>query len=325
MTRYNQRWSFELTCLTLAALLLTPIPAYGEPLTKIRIAEYGEYLLYAPLYVAEAEGHFRQRGLDVEIIPAGGDEKVFAALLSDDAQFGIGDPTFTAISAQRGKKGVVLGGLIHGVPAWGVTFDKSVPEITNPEQLNGLEIATYPAPSTSYTLQKQMFLTANLEPRIVELAFGTLIPAMRAGKIKIALENEPYVSMAELAGAKRLYAIDTSGKDFAFTGITSLPEYAAAHPDTTQAVLCALSAAAQIVVTDQPRTVSILAKRFPEIPVEAIRAALRSTVEAKFIRRNLAISAEGWRRAVEMRRKTGDLKANPEYSNFVRAFPDCGN
>src|SRR5688572_15824290 len=60
-------------------------------LEKVTVAQFGDFFLYLPLYVAKDKGFFAQQGLDVGIVNTGGDDKTFAAVMSGDAQFGVAD------------------------------------------------------------------------------------------------------------------------------------------------------------------------------------------------------------------------------------------
>src|SRR3984957_8398783 len=77
---------------------------------KVTIAQFGKerFLLYLPLYVAMEEGIFAKHGLDVDLKFAGNDDQIFATVISGQAQFGIGDPVFTAISHDKGGPGKVI-------------------------------------------------------------------------------------------------------------------------------------------------------------------------------------------------------------------------
>ena len=76
----------------------------GTTTTKITIAQWGQekYLIYLPVYIAQDKGFFKEQGLDVSIVFSGNDDQVFATVARGDAQFGVGDPIFTAISRNRG-------------------------------------------------------------------------------------------------------------------------------------------------------------------------------------------------------------------------------
>jgi NitT/TauT family transport system substrate-binding protein len=76
---------------------------------EVTIAEYGSLLIYLPLYIAQDKGYFDQQSVHVKFVDSGGDDKTFAALVSGSAQFGVADPTFTAIAREKGQRAVVVG------------------------------------------------------------------------------------------------------------------------------------------------------------------------------------------------------------------------
>src|ERR1700735_2929086 len=141
---------------------------------RIVVAQYGNFFLYAPLYLAQDAGFFAKNGLEVSVTSTGGDEKTWAAVMSGDAAFGIADPTFVAISDARGRSGVVVANIVNGVPFWGIALDSSISPIKDPRGLDSHTVATFPAPSTAYTLQEQMFKDAGLTHKIRQGDFGGL-------------------------------------------------------------------------------------------------------------------------------------------------------
>src|ERR1700733_11654231 len=66
--------------------------------TKVTVAQWGQekYLIYLPFYIAQEKGFFKEEGLDINVKFSGNDDQVFATVLKGEAQFGIGDPVFTA-------------------------------------------------------------------------------------------------------------------------------------------------------------------------------------------------------------------------------------
>ena len=58
-------------------------------LKKIKVAEVTHSIFYAPLYVADALGYFKENGLDVEILLTSGANNVAAAVISGDVQIGL--------------------------------------------------------------------------------------------------------------------------------------------------------------------------------------------------------------------------------------------
>src|SRR5258708_4947071 len=215
----------------------------SSTLTKIKVAQFADVFLYMPLYLAKDNGFFKEQGLDIDIINTGGDDKTYAAVISGDAQFGIADPTFVAIARSKGQGGQVVASIVNGVPFWGITKKSSVPIITDPKMLKGYSVATFPAPSTAYTLQKEMFEKAGLPPNIRESAFGTLIAQLDSGQADIALELEPNVSLAIQQGARIVYSMPEVYGDFAITGVSVSDDLVRRHPEQIQAFVRAVEKA----------------------------------------------------------------------------------
>ena len=285
---------------------------------KITIAEFGEVFIYAPLYVADEKGFFEEEGLDVEIFPAGGLDKTWAAVVSGSAQFGVADPMITAISGEKGQPGVVVAGILNGLPFWGIAKDPSIPVITNPSQLDGYVIGTHPAPSTGYTMQKKLFQLGGIEGEIRELAAGTCLAALEAGDVDICLELEPTVSTAvEKNGAHVVYALSDYYSEFALTGVFALPEYVENNKDTTQQFVNALQKSSLYIRENPEETVNILVNRFPNVERGIAEDAVARLIADDVFKDNVIVPKDGWDVAGEIRFSLGQLASPPEYDDYV--------
>ena len=71
---------------------------------KIKVAEVAHSVFYAPQYVADKLGYFKDEGLDVEIILTSGADKVTAAVLSGDVQIGFCGSEATIYVYNGGEK-----------------------------------------------------------------------------------------------------------------------------------------------------------------------------------------------------------------------------
>ncbi|MEK6303343.1 MAG: ABC transporter substrate-binding protein [Acidobacteriota bacterium] len=286
-------------------------------LKKITIAQAGDFFLYAPLYIAKDAGLFEKKGLDVSLVSTGGDDKTWAAIIGGSAQFGVADPTFVAISDKRGQPGRVVASVVNGVPFWGITFNPKILPITDPKEIGSYGIATFPAPSTAYTLQKEMFQRAGLTPNIREGAFGTLIAMLKAGKADIALELEPNVSQAVMQGAHIVYAMPDIYGDFAITGLTTTPDLIGRDHQLIEDVVCCLQQALDFARTRPEETLRILSARFPEIEPQVAKAALDRALKAGIIPRDVSIAPSAWAKAIEVRVKVGDLSSPKGMEAYV--------
>jgi NitT/TauT family transport system substrate-binding protein len=297
---------------------ITRGPNVGPPPPrKITITQAGDFFLYAPLYLAKDAGIFAKKGLEVSLVSTGGDEKTWAAIISKSASFGVADPTFVAISDARGQPGRVIASVVNGVPFWGIALDPAIPQIADAKGLDSYTVGTFPAPSTAYTLQKDMFLQAGLTPKIREGAFGTLLAMLKSKQVDIALELEPNVSQAVLEGAHIVYAMPAIYGDFAITGLTASPELLTKEPKLAEDVVCSLQLALDFARNHPDETLQILTKRFPEINPSVAKAALTRVLEAGIVPRDTVVQRSAWDKAITLRVKVGDLSAPKNIEAYI--------
>lgn len=289
----------------------------NQDLQKVTVSQAFEVFLYAPLYVAQDKDFFKEEGLEVNITTAGGDEKAFASLLSGDAQFAVGDPTFVAVSGEKGQPGKVIASVLTGVPFWGVAKDKNIPQITQPSQLGKYSVATFPAPSTAYALQTKMFQTGGLKPNVKQLAFGGLLPALEAGQVNIALELEPNVSTAVKNGSHIVYSLSNYYPDFAITGVTTLPDYLKNNQEATQKFVNALRKADNYIRSNPDEAAQIMSKRFTEVDTQTAENALKNVINANVIPQSMVITKNGWDTATQLRLDVGDIKKPAPYETYI--------
>jgi NitT/TauT family transport system substrate-binding protein len=298
--------------LSLAAIIgclaLFPAVTRADPAPqKITVAEFGDLLIYLPVYIAQQNGYFASQGLDVSAVTTGNDDKTFAALVSGDAQFGVSDPTFAAIARSRGNGGKVVAAVVGGLPFWGVANDAKIAPITDAMDLKGHSVATYPAPSTAYTLQAAMFKSAGLTPDIRQAAYGTLLPLLESGQVDIALELEPNVSTAVKNGSHIVYSLAKTTPDFLITGVEVTDDFAKQHRDTVGKFVAALDAAEKFAHAHPEEAVKAAQKHFPDLPPDVIDHAVRRMLDEGTMPASAVVSEKGWTNALQLRVDAGDL------------------
>jgi NitT/TauT family transport system substrate-binding protein len=276
-------------------------------LTAVKLAEVGEFFIYMPLYIAQGKGFFREEGLDLAIVNTGGDDKSVAAVISGSADFGVGDPTFAAIAGLQGQNIKVVASIVNGVPFWGVTKNPRVPEITSPAQLRGFSVATFPSPSTAFTLQAQMFREGGLEPNIKQAQFGTLLPLLDTGTVDIVLELEPNVSTAVAQGARVVYSMAKAYGNFAITGLTVSQKTIDGRRDLVERLVRAIDRAEKFAHENPDEAISIAKSRFPSISPAIAEQAMKRMLDGRTYPQNAVITTEAWQKAVQLRVDAGDL------------------
>lgn len=280
-------------------------------LKKITVAQWGQekYLIYLPLYVAMEKGYFEKHGLDVKLKFSGNDDQTFATVIKGDAQFGIGDPVFAAISNEKGFPARVIGTLVNGVAIWGVTNNNDMKVIQTPQDLEGLKIGTFPEPSTNYTLMKELIKKHNLkETKIVQAPIGSQLALLENGDADIAMELEPSTSISESKGYKVVYSSPKFHGKFAFTGITTTKDYLDVNKEVTKQFLNALEEALQESHKNPSIAIEVASKLFPKLEKEVIRNAINRMLDEKTYPEHIAVDKDAWNSAVDVRVVVGDIK-----------------
>ena len=95
-------------------LLLTSLIIYNYKnkkestnLTKVKVAEVAHSIFYAPQYLADSLGYFKEEGLDVEIILTPGADAVMASVLSNEVNIGFCGTEATIYVATKKRKKVI--------------------------------------------------------------------------------------------------------------------------------------------------------------------------------------------------------------------------
>lgn len=284
-----------------------------DHVTKVTVAQWGQekYLIYLPFYIAQEKGYFKEEGLDITVKFSGNDDQVFATVLKGEAQFGIGDPVFTAISRERGAKGKVIASIVNGVTIWGVTNKQNIKTIEKSSDLAGLKVGTFPEPSTNYALMKKTIMKGGdilKNTKIVQAPIGAQLALLEKGSADIAMELEPGASIAESKGYRVVYSSPKFYGSFAFTGLTTTEDYIIANKETVQKFLNAIEKALQYCHTDETGAIEIAAKLFPKLDKVVVGNAVKRMVADKTIPDHAAMSDEAWQKALQVRVDIGDLK-----------------
>ncbi len=273
----------------------------------VTVAQFGDLLLYLPLYIAKYEGIFEDHGLDVTIISTGGDEKTFAAVLAGDAQFGVADPTFAAIASQQGQQGRVVASIVQGMPNYAVSLIPNDRIISSPSELDGVTIATPPAPSTAYLLIKHLYEAGGLTPSIRQVAPSGLLATVKAGDADYALLIEPWVSQVVREGGTLALSLQDYYDEFALTGVTVSADLVHEDPDLIRRFNEALSDAVTIFYADEATSLRVARRVFPTEDPRDLKAGLSRHRGDRIYPFDLQVSENAWNSAVELRRESGEL------------------
>jgi NitT/TauT family transport system substrate-binding protein len=278
---------------------------------RVVIAQFGKekFLLYLPLYIAMEEGLFAKKGLDVDLRFAGNDDQIFATVISGAAQFGVGDPVFAAISREKGGPGKIVAVMVTKLGLAGYTNKATVPDVIKAHDATGLRIGSLPAPSTTYTLLSEFVRTNNLEgTKVVQAAIGTQLAALEAGRVDLAVDLEPTVSLAESKGYRVNFLFDRFTEPQAITGISTLESTIQKRPDLVQKVVSALQEGLDQLHAGSEVPLRVTRKLFPNLSEAVVQNAVKRMIDQGVYPRSVKVDDSYWQRTLRTRLDSGDLK-----------------
>lgn len=244
------------------------------------------WLGYGPLWIAEKEGYFEKRGVDVELTTFNWDQDMTAALASGN------------LNVIAGATNSMISNLLHGVDQKGflimdVSFQADAViakgDIASVADLKGKQIA-FEAGSTS-----DLLINYALSQNGMTMADVTHVPmgaseaglALIAGRVDAAVSYEPYIStaLAQADGFKVLYT--AAEKPGLISDMLSADStWIAANPDAVRGLVLAWDDAVQFMRENPDAAADIIATAVGS-PMEEFLPAFKGV---KFY--NLAENAE---------------------------------
>jgi NitT/TauT family transport system substrate-binding protein len=189
-------------CLLLAAGLAHAAPDKQN----VTIAVGGKAALYyLPLTLAERLGHFKDEGLNVQILDFAGGAKSLQAMMGGSADVVAGGFDHVIILRARGQKLQAFVQLV-ATPSLALGVSKArAAAYRSPRDLKGMKVGVTAPGSSTHIFLNHLLASVGLEPddvAVIGVGSGpTAVAAMRSGQIDAIVNVEPAISMLERAGA----------------------------------------------------------------------------------------------------------------------------
>jgi NitT/TauT family transport system substrate-binding protein len=188
-----------------------------------------------PMYVADAQGYFKDAGIKVEFVPVASAAERDQIMQAGQADGMINDLISTVFYNRDGQKIDVVRFARYASPAdaqYSILAAKDS-GITKPEELKGVEIGISQGTVIDYTTQR-LLENAGLKAEDIKTTNVPKIPdrlqLLAEGQMKAANLPEPFASLAEQSGAVRvvddrgLPSVGTSEISFNISTLKNKPE-----------------------------------------------------------------------------------------------------
>jgi len=204
------------TCLAGISLIASLIAAgcgpKHEPRVRIGIGGQAQ-LVYLPTTLAERLGHFRDHGIEVELIDFQGGAKALEALFGGSVDVVSGFYDHTVQMAAAGKPLVAFVSMMRYPGLALIASPDASRKITTVKDLSGANVGVSAPGSSTHLLFNHLLIGAGLKPESasaigVGMAAGS-VAAMENGKVDAAVMSEPAISQLERRKGKLTVLADT--------------------------------------------------------------------------------------------------------------------
>lgn len=167
--------------------------------TKVRVG-YIRIVNCSAIFIAHDNGYFRQEGLEVELIPLIGGEKIMTALKEGELEIGFSNVASTIFGFDDGAKFVsIVGGAAQDAtcPVHGI-FVKADGAIQTVADLANTTIAVNTNRAIDQVMVPPLVVKYGADPsgiRFVPIAFPEMFAALKRGDVDAVVQIEPFVTI----------------------------------------------------------------------------------------------------------------------------------
>ncbi len=295
-----------------------------DEIKTVRLNEVTHSVFYAPLYLADALGYFKEENIEIELTNGGGADNVMAAVLSGDAEIGFCGPEAALYVLIGGSTDVptVIGQLTKR--------DGSFLVSRNPEpdfkweNLKGKEILAgrkggVPAMTFEYVLNNHNLkdgvdLTLNYD-----VAFNLMVSAFEAGTGDYCTMFDPTAYEYEAAGKGYVVAsVGEASGEVPYTCFIAKNSWLEKNEDTAEGFLRAVTKAVKYVNETPSKTVApYLTAYFEGISVDALAASVERYRTIDAWRTELTMTEDSFDRLQDIIDNAGELSRRADVEELT--------
>lgn len=318
--------------LYLLFILMLSITVYGcgdDKLDKVKVAEVTHSVFYAPQYVAINLGYFKEEGIEIELINAGGADKVMAALLSNDIQVGFSGPEATIYVYNNGQTNYMINFCQLTKRDGSFIVSRKQEDNFTLENLKGKSIlggraGGVPLMNLEYVL-KEAGLTVGRDKAgydvlvRTDIQFNAMAGAFIQGEADYTTLFEP--TALALEKEKQGYVVTSVGKyspEVPFTSYYTTKEFLEDNEDLIQRFTNAIYKAQQFVINSSDEEVAkAIHPSFSDISLEDLTIVVKRYREADVWCSSPYFSLDGFNRLMDIMEEANELEKRADYNKIV--------
>ncbi len=326
--RKVKKLSLLLCCLMICLVSTLAFVGCGSNPNKIRLNEVTHSIFYAPLYVAQNMGFFKDEGLDVTIESATGSDASMTALLSGSADIVLVGPETVVYSSTTKDHPVVFGQLTQRDGSF-IVSKEQIDEEFNLDMLKGKTIiggraGGLPAMTLEYVI-KQAGLTIgeNLEKGEVNLrtdvAFNMIASEFQTSSNEFCTLFEPTATTLENEGKGYVVsAVGTVSGEIPYTCFATKSSYLQNNSEQAEKFLKAVKRGYDYIANNDSELVAqALTASFVGMSIDELQIAVEQYLAINAWSNDLIMSQTSFDKLVEIINSTQNTSYSPDFNTLI--------
>lgn len=321
--------NFRKSISALLAACLTLLPACactqgGDEMKTVKVNEVTHSVFYAPLYLADALGYFKEENIQIELTNGGGADNVMSAVLSGDSDIGFCGPEAALY--------VLLGGSTDVPTVFGQLTKRDgsflVSRTPEPdfswENLKGKEILAgrkggVPAMTFEYVLNQHGLSDGKDLTLNYDVAFNLMVSAFEAGTADYCTMFDPTAYEYEAAGKGYVVAsVGEASGEVPYTCFIAKNSWLTENTETAKGFLRAVTKAVKYVNDTPSATVApYLTTYFEGVSEQSIAASVERYRNIDAWRTNLTMTEDSFERLQDIIDNAGELPKRAKMAELV--------
>lgn len=284
----------------------------------VRINEVTHSVFYAPLYLADALGYFKDEGFDIELTNGGGADKTMAAVLAGGADIGFCGPEAVVYTYLGGSDDCpkVFGQLTKRDGSFLVGREKE--DNFDWNSLAGKKVLAGRPGGVPFMTFSYVCKDIDVE-YITEVSFDSMTAAFDGGVGDYCTMFEPVASDFEAAGKGYIVAsVGEEAGEIPYTCFMAKSSYIEKNGDVVEGLLRAITRAVKYVnETDLDVLTEKLTGYFAGVSAESVKKSLESYISIDAWVDNMAMRESAFNRLQDVIELAGELDRRVAFGDIV--------
>ena len=296
----------------------------GSNLTKVRVAEVAHSVFYAPQYLADSLGYFKDEGLDVNINLTAGADAVMSSVLAGEADIGFcgAEATIYVYNKKEADYPKTFAGLTKRDGSFIVSRKKidnfKLQDLVGKYIVGGRQ-GGMPEMTLEYTLKKN-----GIDPKKdvtidTSIAFAAMSGAFIGGTGDFVTLFEPNATQLEEQGLGYVVAyVGELGGEVPYTAYNARSSYINNNPDVIEGFSRAINKALEYVDSHNEKDIaSKIIDYFPDTSKSNLEVIIKRYKDGDAWRDNTSINEDEWTHIQDIMIEAGELDSYVPYDDLI--------